>query len=251
MTHDIHVWGDSHWRNFLGFVNHGPPGVTAVHGDVRMIDAVANELSGATMYGLLNENSKNGARRRILEDLDELGGVDNVALVFGEVDCRYPQHHDRYFWSDGTLKTYKVIDLLARYRQFIDEDLVRSGRVRGFVFVYFGFAYPQGVATLLQPGQPIGEEGVRRARLLERAIRELGFDQDGFKLLVSGQNALSDRVVPIVGYPSELIAEGMVSADGVHHVPELIFPQIILPTIRHTLGLDPPFTFPIRPELPL
>lgn len=210
--HDVYVWGDSHWRVFFPFVNHGSPGVFHEHDGIRVVDMVANELSGATMYGLLNDRSKNGARTRILSDLRQLGTqgiVENVALVFGEVDVRY--HNHRYF-NGGVLDESSVLRLLLRYKQFIEHDLFRSGLVRQNVFVYYGFAYPQGEATLLQPGQPMGES-VYRARALHQAISEmlptvLGFTSHGVHT-VTAQHPKTEL---------------MVSGDGVHLVPELIFP---------------------------
>ncbi len=163
MTHDVYIWGDSHWRVFADRVNNGPPGVMTELYGVRTIDMCANELSGATMWGLLNPNSKNGARRRILGDLDGLGGVDNVGLTFGEVDARYPQHHDRYFNAKGVIIVARLQELVARFRRFIEEDLLESRRVTGHVFFAHGYVYPKEGETLLQPGQPMGQMAYHRA----------------------------------------------------------------------------------------
>ncbi len=244
MAHEVHVFGDSHWRNFFPFLNTGSPGATWEQDGIRTIDMVANELSGATMYGLLNTNSKNGARNRILGDLDRLGGVENVGLVFGEVDVRYPQHHDRYFRPDGSLITCEVLNLLVRYRRFIEEDLIVSRRVRGFIFVYFGFAYPKGPDTLLQPGLPMGDQAFGRAKELERAISS--HLSDDVSIVT---DRVQHRVKTIMGYRSWV--EPMVSQDGVHFLPERIFPEVVLPAMRHAFGLNGRVEFGKRPELPL
>lgn len=183
------------------------------------------------MYGLLNENSKNGARRRILGDLDRLGPVENVGLVFGEVDGRYPQHHDRYFRSDGSLMIHEVIRLVARYRRFIEEDLRASKRVTGEVFVYHGFAYPKGENTLLQPSQPMGQQAFERAEVLNRAVG------------VWMRELLRDVAVVIC---PPIILHSWVSEDGVHLVPSEVYPHVLK---RMSLYLDPPL--PVKRELPL
>ncbi len=208
--HEVHVFGDSHWRVFFPFVNNESPGVAYEQDGICMLDMVANELSGATMYGLLNDNSRNGARPRILETLDRLNGVENVALVFGEVDVRY--HADRYFRPDGSLDESAVLELLLRYKRFIEDDLIQSDRVSGNVFVYYGFAYPRGERTLLQPGIEMGLERFHRAMMLHTAISYwlpiiLGFT--------------SKQIRPIILSPDHVI--GMVSADGVHLDPSRSF----------------------------
>jgi len=207
--HDIHVFGDSHWRVFFPFVNHGSPGLVHEDGQLRVIDMVANELSGATMYGLLNDASKNGARRRILGDLDRLGGVQNVGLVFGEVDARY--HNSKYYFGDK-ISRGRVVELLARFRRFVDEDLLFSGRVRGKVFIYNGFRYPQGENTLLQPGQPIGSEALKRA---EDVANHIWCYLD---------HIVGSQQTHIIS-PYHL-KEDDVSPDGVHLIPERIYPQV-------------------------
>lgn len=208
---DVHVFGDSHWRVFFPFVNHGSPGVTFEHDGVRMIDMVANELSGATMYGLLNDGSKNGARRRILQTLDDLGGVENVAMTFGEVDARY--HHDRYY-CNGRFSVGRAYDLLARFKRFLDEDLIFPGRVRGKVFVYSGYCYPLGAETLLQPGVPIGEQGISRAEYLNAWI-----DDNLWKTVQTSRVQQISKA--LIGLQSE-----DVSQDGVHLIPERVFPRV-------------------------
>lgn len=209
MAHDVYIWGDSHWRVFFPFLNHGSPGVTHEQDGVRMIDMVANELSGATMYGLLNDGSKNGARRRILGDLDKVGPVENVGLVFGEVDARY--HSARYF-VDGLFSAGRAFDLLARFKRFIDEDLIFPGRVRGNVFVYTGYFYPKWDQTLLQPGQPIGSQIVSAVFMndwMKRRMASVLCNNNMVKMVFS--ESLRDKV----------------SDDGVHLVPERTFPLVL------------------------
>jgi hypothetical protein len=215
MTHDVYVFGDSHWRVFFPFVNHGAAAdnVSYVEHNIRTIDTIANELSGSTMYGLLNPNSRHGARNRILNTLDSLGGVDNVGLVFGEVDARY--HNGRYF-KDGAMLHGKVLELISRYMRFVEEDLILSGRVRGNVFIYHGFRYPQGVNTLLQPGQPIGPN-VRQATDLNIRVN------DGVRAMCSLLGNVYGRV-HWVGQSH--VNDDDVSTDGVHLIPEKIQPAI-------------------------
>lgn len=207
---DVYVFGDSHWRVFFPFVNHGAAtdNVSHTQSGVRTIDTIANELSGATMYGLLNPNSKNGARNRILGTIDRLGGVDNVALVFGEVDARF--HYGRYFVGDS-LSRGRIFDLVGRYARFVHEDLQMSGRVRGKVFVYHGFRYPQHDRTLLQPGRPIGED-IWKAKAVSQSLD------------VHIANALwAPNVHVIHGKPSD----EDVSPDGVHLIPERVYPSVL------------------------
>lgn len=206
--HDVHVFGDSHWRVFFPFVNHGSPGVVHEQDGIRMIDMVANELSGATMYGLLNDSSKNGARRRILSTLDDLGGVENVALTFGEVDARY--HNERYF-VEGLFSAGRAFDLLSRFKRFIDEDLIFTGRVKSNVFVYVGYNYPQWDRTLLQPGLPIGNR-----------IGSASFMNSWVYGRIASVLCNNDMVKMVYGHPRD----EDVSDDGVHLIPERVFPTV-------------------------
>jgi hypothetical protein len=212
VTHDVHVFGDSHWRVFFPFVNHGAPGVTYEQDGIRYIDMVANELSGATMYGLLNDASRNGARARILGDLDRIGPVENVGLVFGEVDARY--HSARYVRPDGAIDGLAVLKSVLRYKQFIDNDLLGSDRVTGCVFVYYGFCYPQFESTPLQPGILIGD-GVWDALNVHDAFMELLPD-----LLPYVHN----RVHVIANCTT--VSDQAVSDDGVHLRPDVVFPLV-------------------------
>lgn len=145
---DVYVFGDSHWRVFFPFTNHGPP-LVHVEGDLRVHDTIGNSMSGATMYGLLNDSSSSHARQRVMNILRSVGGADHLALVFGEVDIRY--HSARYFDSRGLIIP-KVMELLARYRQFIDE-LYMGSLVRGKTVVYYGFAYARQTVATWDGGQ--------------------------------------------------------------------------------------------------
>lgn len=204
---DVYVFGDSHWRVFFPFLNTGSPGISHEQDGVRTVDTTANELSGATMWGLLNDNSKNGARRRILATLDDLGGGKDVGLVFGEVDARY--HHDRYF--KGTLSRGRIFELLSRYAMFIHEDLIGEGRARN-VFVYHGFRYPLAEQTLLQPDQPIGTLGVAKARAVNSSV---------------GRHLYTVVNHPSVHVMRPTISDEDVSPDGVHLIPERMYPRLL------------------------
>lgn len=211
MPHEVYVFGDSHWRVGFPFVNHGDAkdNVSHTQDGITTIDTIANELSGATMWGLQNDSSKIGARRRILNTIDALGGVDNVLLTFGEVDARY--HHDRYF-PHGKFSEGRVMELVARYYQFVDEELLASGRVRNHAFIYHGYDYPQGERTLLQPGQPIGWEGWGRAMHVTSYMHGLIRDcQYGRRV----------SITPMIQHPS------WVSDDGVHLIPEKVYPFVL------------------------
>ncbi len=218
---DVYVFGDSHWRVFFPFVNHGAATDHVSHEErgVRTIDTIANELSGATMWGLLNPNSKNGARNRILNTLTELGGTDNVGLVFGEVDARF--HHDRYYDATGRISNARILRLLANYAQFIHEDLLATRLVRKNVFVYHGFSYPQMQDTLLQPGQPIGDKLFRAMEVNEHVNCLL-------------DTALAHPKVHVISLPCQETAR-MVSADGVHLEPAVIY-SYILPVMERVLN---------------
>lgn len=221
MTHDVYVFGDSHWRVFFPFVNHGDASANVSHEQdgVRTIDTIANELSGSTMWGLLNGSSRHGARNRILSTIDSLGGVDNVGLVFGEVDARY--HNHRYY-ENGHLSHGKVWELISRYVRFVQEDLLRTNRVRGKVFIYHGFEYPKEDYTLLQPGQPIGVEGFRRASHVNACVGV--FLRHAFCCI--------QDVVPIL---PNCPMDQYVSPDGVHLDPEKVYTKFTLPAMRSYL----------------
>jgi hypothetical protein len=209
-------------------VNRESPGVVYEQDGICMVDMVANELSGATMYGLLNDNSRNGARPRILQALDSLGGVENVALVFGEVDVRY--HNDRYFNGDGSIDEVAVFDLLLRYKRFIEHDLFRDGRVTGNVFVYYGFYYPFGESTLLQPGVPMGHSFWKALRL-----------HDAISFMLPMVLGLTSKPVHTICVDYNRV-RSMVSDDGVHLTPALVFPEVFR-RISEVL-LDPPKEVP-------
>ncbi len=220
MSSDVYVFGDSHWRVFFPFVNHGAATDNVSHeqSGVRTIDTIANELSGSTMWGLLNPSSRHGARNRILNTLDSLGGADNVALVFGEVDARY--HNGRYF-KDGLLSSGRVIELVSRYVRFVQEDLIWTGRVRENVFIYHGFAYPKGEQTLLQPGQPIGEN-LLRAEAVNHLVGEL-----------LGPAFMDMPMVKTI-VPADPV-DDIVSPDGVHLDPAAVYSRYTLPAMRNRL----------------
>jgi hypothetical protein len=208
MTHDVYVFGDSHWRVFFPFVNHGAATDHVSHAQdgIRTIDTIANELSGATMWGLLKDESRIGARKRILGTIDSLGGVDNVGLVFGEVDARF--HNGRYFVGDR-ISEGRVYELVARYCRFIQEDLQMSGRVRNKVFIYHGFSYPKMGETLLQPSQPMGQEAYLRAMLVNQRVGAAlcSMKPENSHLILNSNPA--------------------VSSDGVHLIPEETYPQVL------------------------
>lgn len=218
---EVYVWGDSHFRNFFPFLNTGSPGIAVEKNGITIIDMVANELSGATAYGLVNPNSKNGARRRVLGDLDKLKEsgvvVKNVAFTFLEVDCRY--HNHNYFDSDGSISNAKVIQTLARYRQFIEDVLSENKSIEN-VFVYFGYDYPKGEKTLLQPGLEIGGNYYHAIEMIAKVKTWL-------------PKILSDsRVHPICPMYLDL----KVSDDGVHLDPAWTFEHITFPVIEGCLG---------------
>lgn len=230
MAHEVYVFGDSHWRVFFPFLNTGSPGVRHEQDGIVTVDTIANELSGATMWGLLNDGSKNGARRRILRTLDELGGTDNVGLVFGEVDVRY--HNRNYLSPDGRISMPDVMEAVLRYRRFIDEDLLLPGRVRKNVFVYYGFAYPR--EAILWPGWPREPATQPTANLLLEV----------FSGVIGAMVPLMDSRIHVI-LPSQQRVLGVVSDDGVHLDPAGTYSQFTLPAMRAVL--DPP---PMR-ELPL
>lgn len=206
---DIYIWGDSHWRVFFRHTNHGAPGPIDEFDGIRTIDMCANELSGSTMWGLLNESSKNGARRRILSDLKRIGPVDYVGLTFGEVDARY--HNLRYF-SDEFLSEGRIVETVSRLMRFVFEDLFQTGLVRKQVFIYHGYLYPQLGETLLQPWLKIGDGGYQRATFVNEVLNLY------LRKIFWGFQAVS-----ILSFP--LTTED-VSSDGVHLLPERTFERI-------------------------
>jgi hypothetical protein len=221
-VNDVYVFGDSHWRVFFPFVNHAV--TTGVHDavthtetftttgegstSVRTIDTTGNGLSGSTMWGLLNPSSRHHARSTILNTLDSLNGTENVGLVFGEVDARY--HNSRYFQGDKICRG-RIYELVSRYVRFVEEDLIHSGRVKGKVFIYHGFDYPKMGDTLLQPGQPMGDDSYLKATMVNHAVGSALYD------LFHDTN----NVHVIVNY------DPYTSEDGVHLECEKTYPLVI------------------------
>lgn len=221
MSHEVYVFGDSHWRVFFPFLNTGEPGVFHEERGIVTLDTTGSELSGATMWGLLHEDSERGARKHVLATLDDKGGVQNVGLVFGEVDMRY--HNRRYFRPDNTLMAAKAFELVTRYRSFIDEDLLATGRVKGNVFVYFGFHYPLGGETPAHFNAPCGNLAFGRMETLRRFLTAVLPE-----MLIVG----SSRVHVIC--PPD--AARFVSDDGVHLRPEAIYGEVVLPAMERVLN---------------
>lgn len=224
MTNDVFVFGDSHWRVFFPFVNHAV--TTGMHNavmheqtsedgvTVRTIDTTGNGLSGATMWGLLNPSSRLNTRNVMFNTIDSLGGVDNVGLVFGEVDARY--HNDRYFVG-GKISSGRILELVSRYVRFVQEDLIITRRVRKNVFLYHGFNYPQREGTLLQPGQPIGDKFLQ-AEDVNRHVRE------------HLRTAFMDLPMVKTILPDEPLYD-LVSKDGVHLEPKPIYDRYTFPAM--------------------
>lgn len=218
---EVYVWGDSHWRNFFPFLNTGSPGVIFEKDGISFIDMVANELSGATMYGLANINSKNGARRRILKDIhflkDASCDIENIALTFGEVDVRYHNHH--YFSEDRFLIS-KAKDTIEIYKNFIDSIAKKCDNLKN-VFIYWGFYYPRGEETLLQPHLKMGKDSLYRANAMLNWMEELlpKIESNIIKLIMPEDKSLIS-----------------VSDDGVHLDPKFTFENITFPFIKKVLN---------------
>lgn len=241
MPHEVYAFGDSHWRIWFPFTNHGSPGPRHEQDGIVTIDTTANELSGATMWGLQNEGSKHGARRRMLKTIDDAGGVENVGLVFGEVDVRY--HWFRYFYEDGTLNMAALLQLLTSYRKFIDDELLRSGRVKNKVFVYYGFRYNPLTPNQTHLQKPVSAEN---ALLLNRTIEHimpycLATGQDNRIVVITPGSRLEDPLIP------GQLHQKYTDNDGIHPLPEGIFPDFVFPMLKAHLNPDLP---KIR-ELPL
>ena len=96
--------------------------------------------------------------------------------------------------------------------------LLGLGLVRKNVFIYHGFAYPEGPGTLLQPGQPIGES-FQRAVAVNEAVQDL--------LHVAMDDRRVTLIRPEMSVNSWLWQDGVVSDDGVHLVPERIYPHVL------------------------
>lgn len=224
MPHEVYAFGDSHWRVYFPFTNHGAPGVFHEERGIVTLDTTASELSGATMWGLAHEKSKQGARRRILETIDARDGVENVGLVFGEVDVRY--HHSRYFRPDGTLSIPMIYELLTRYKRFIDDDLIASGRVHGHVFVYYGFRYPLGPNTIPFQGDEAAVLALGRMSTMNSLLEVL------LPELIS-LGPYVHRIHPII--PGSKV-DAFVSDDGVHLTPET-YHAFILPEMDRVFNV--------------
>lgn len=233
MPHEVYVFGDSHWRVYFPVTNHGGPGVAYEQDGIVTLDTTANELSGATMYGLRTEDSRIGARRRILDTLRARDPVENVGLVFGEVDVRY--HYQRYF-RDDVLHMPSVMDLLAGYRRFIEDELLRSGLVTGRAFVYYGFRYAQNFVDSFGENWP-------KVKLLNQTLEEmistnLVYGLPG-RCVYPVHDPYNDRIVPITprtlltGPDGQLVSDRYLD-DGVH-MNGNIYNDFILPAMRMVL----------------
>jgi len=234
MPHEVYVFGDSHWRVYFPFLNTGAPGICHESKGIVTLDTTANELSGATMYGLRKEQTRIGARKRILDTIDGYGSVENVGLVFGEVDLRY--HYERYF-RDGMIHMPSVLDLVLGYRRFIEDDLIRTGRVQNKVFVYYGFRYSQEFVDSFGPQNYLKVQWLNRT--LERLIEGIaGLPDDPY----------GGRIIPII--PGRMIEQnpggydrdddligGRYKDDGVH-MNGNIYNDFILPVMSLELGTD-------------
>lgn len=224
MPHEVYAFGDSHWRVFFPFLNTGEPGICHEEDGIIFLDTTGSQLSGATMWGLQNRKSRHGARERILATLDDKSGVDSVGLVFGEVDVRY--HNKRYFLDDDTISIASIYELIARYKRFIDEDLLLTGRVRRHVFVYFGFRYPLGEHTAPFSGSKEDRDTLSRMGLMTQVLEAILPD-----MLEVGPS--SERIHVIV--PGHDVLDA-VSEDGIHLVPDRVFNRWVFPAIRGVIN---------------
>jgi hypothetical protein len=224
VPHEVYAFGDSHWRVFFPFLNTGSPGVCYEQSGIVTLDTTGSELSGATMWGLMNPTSRQGARRRILATLDDKSGVDSVGLVFGEVDVRF--HNRRYFVDDDRISIGSVYELISRYKRFIDEDLLLSGRVRHHVFIYYGFRYPLGERTPPFSGSKEDRDTLFRMGFLNEVIETIMPE-----MLTFGPHR--DRIHTI--FPGHEAVEG-VSDDGVHLRPEVAYNQWVFPAMKAAIG---------------
>lgn len=229
MAHEVYAFGDSHWRLFFPFTNHGSPGPRHEQDGIVTIDTTANELSGATMWGLQRVDSTHRARLRILNTIDTAGGVDNVGLVFGEVDVRY--HWTRYY-KDGKLSVPAVLQLLTAYRRFIDEELL-SGRVRNKVFVYYGFRYNPGTPNQTHRDRiPTAEFVLDLHRLIEQLMPHVMSQSGGRIVTITPCDELEGQ--------AGLLHPDFTDKDGIHPLPEQIFPRFVFPVLKAHLNPDPP-----------
>lgn len=217
VTNDIWVFGDSHWRVYFDSLNHGGPRTCEVDG-VRFHDTTGNGLSGATIYGLLNEDSRHGARRHILKTLAEVGRDCSVGLVFGEVDCRYHSH----LWR----RMGGIDEVAMRYRRFVDEVLER---IDGYVFVYFGFAYAE---YFVQGKDEAAISDWDRALLaLEPLLRSWMGGQE--RIVFIGAN---EQVRGGSGYllPRYQVPDSYAQSEEVHLNCPNTFRDLILPVVQST-----------------
>lgn len=220
MLHEIYVFGDSHWRVFFPFLNEDNPGICFEKNGIVFLDSTANELSGATIWGLQNENSRHQARNRILQTIDVFGSIENIALVFGEVDARF--HWQKYLNEDESFNAGKVLELADRYLSFIVDDLIKPGRVTKNVFVYFGFRYPNGEETEVNPHTVLGT-----AFYVVRKI------VDTLEQVLPLTLQYEDKIHVIIPADEEINA--CVGSDGVHLVPQKSF-DVIFPFIESILN---------------
>lgn len=237
MAHEVYAFGDSHWRLFFPFTNHGGPGPTHEQDGIVTIDTTANELSGATMWGLRNSSSRHGARNRIISTIDSKGGVQNVGLVFGEVDVRY--HWNRYI-KNGKLDIPAIMELLLGYRRFIDEELL-SGRVSNKVFIYYGFRYnPPRPNQFNSDRPPSADDVLRLHRMIEQMLPAVMSWNTNQIITITPRQRLEGE--------SGVLNAVYTDHDGIHPLPERIFPDFIFPVLRRELIDLPPYV--VR-ELPL
>lgn len=228
MKNKIYPFGDSHWRVFFNQVNHFAQPWTTFDADenLEIIDTTSNELSGATMYGLLKEKTTHNARRRILDFISS-HEVNNIGLAFGEVDCRY--HIHRFVNSKRTCKS--VTDELAdRYVHFIMNDI--SPKVSGKIFVYFGYRYTRHAYDFLSEKEKIHESILELTKSLEEKFSNLNFSKV-VPIIIGDQLEENNSIFLKQRY----WADKNQDAREVHLHPSNTFYDFIYPRIKQALNL--------------
>lgn len=108
----VHVVGNSHVMYFAGRVVESDKEHVGQHGNLTVRCFKAGD-TGATVYGLGNENSKTGAGKKIREYVSA-NSVHDLVVVLGDVDFR--EHLIKHMDGTDPLPLMKkVVGMLAEY----------------------------------------------------------------------------------------------------------------------------------------
>ena len=144
-TENIHVLGDSHTGMYFGDRYRADDGHSVRdYKNLRFSESHNWTIGGATIYGLLKENSRSKCIPNIRERLNE--GLEHIVCTFGEVDVR---NHIRRFLNGRTIEE-GVSEVVSKYEQFLNSII--KLHVSGKILVTGGIPYYQEFGEALDKG---------------------------------------------------------------------------------------------------